>query len=75
MDKSVLIEKTMVNIQKLPLNKVQEVNEFVEFLLSKINDRIMTEGIQELINKSHSFDFLKDEPDLYSTDDLKIKYK
>jgi hypothetical protein len=54
---------------------VKEVNDFVEFLLSKIDDKIIKEGIQELQLGSESFEFLKTEPDLYTVNDLKIKYK
>lgn len=75
MDKGVLIKKTINNIQKLPANKVKEVNDFVEFLLNRIDDQIITEGIQELASASKSFGFLNEEPDLYSVSDLKIKYK
>ena len=66
-----LVNKTILNIQKLPLNKVQEVNDFVEFLLNKIDDQIITEGIKSMVQDSKTFQFLEDEPDLYSVNDLK----
>jgi len=66
-----LVNKTISNIQKLPLNKVQEVNDFVEFLLEKIDDQIITEGIKTLVQDAKAFKFLEDEPDLYSVNDLK----
>ena len=66
-----LVNKTILNIQKLPLNKVQEVNDFVEFLLNKIDDQIITEGIKSLVQDSKTFQFLENEPDLYSVNDLK----
>ncbi len=69
-----LVNKTILNIQKLPLNKVQEVNDFVEFLLNKIDDQIITEGIKSLVQDSKTFQFLEDEPDLYSVNDLKIRF-
>jgi hypothetical protein len=75
MDKTNLLKKTIHNIQKLPEHQVKEVNDFVEFLLSKIDDKIIKEGIQELQLGSESFEFLKTEPDLYTVNDLKIKYK
>lgn len=75
MDKQILIKKTITNIQRLPETEVREVNDFVEFLLNKIDDQILTQGIQEISSSSKSFDFLNREPDLYSVNDLKLKYK
>jgi hypothetical protein len=75
MNKSVLISNTIHNIQKLPVSKIQEVNDYVEFLLNKIDDQILTEGIQDIVSNSKSFDFLNDEPDIYTVNDLKEKYK
>lgn len=75
MEKDVLIKKAIENIQRLPATKVKEVNDFAEFLLNKIDDQLITEGIKKISASSKSFDFLKDEPELYSIKDLKIKYK
>ena len=75
MDKQILIKKTITNIQRLPATKVKEVNDFIEFLLNKIDDQILTQGIQEISSSSKSFDFLNHEPDLYTVKDLKLKYK
>ena len=74
MDKSILVNKTINNIKKLPVSKVKEVNDFVEFLLNRIDDQVITEGIQEIASTSKSFDFLNNEPDLYTVSDLKINY-
>jgi len=74
MTKEALIKKTVENISKLPEQKLKEVADFTEFLLYKTQDRILTEGIQKLISGSESFNFLEDEEDLYSKDDLKEIY-
>ena len=75
MEKEALLRKTIQNIEKLPALKVQEVNDFVEFLLNRIDDQIITEGIKEIASSSKSFQFLENEPDLYTENDLKVKYK
>lgn len=62
------------NIKKLPEDKISEVNDFVEFLLSKIDNQLINDGIDSLVKDSKSFDFLKDEPDIYSLNDIKEKY-
>ncbi len=75
MTREVLIQRTIDNLSKLPTQKLKEVSDFAEFLLSKLEDRLLTEGIQKLTNSSKSFQFLEDEEDLYSEADLKEKYK
>jgi hypothetical protein len=75
MERKVLIDIVISKIMLLPDTKIKEVNDFAEFLLSKIDDRITLEGIQKLTSDSKAFDFLKDDESLYSLNDLKEKYK
>ena len=75
MNRSVLIKETIDKIHQLPDIKIQEINDFAEFLLSRIDDKILLEGMQKLASDSKSFDYLKNEEDLYSVNDLKEKYK
>jgi len=75
MDRSILIKETIDKIQQLPDIKIKEVSDFAEFLLNKIDDKILLEGIQKLASDSKSFEYLKNEEDLYSVNDLKEKYK
>ncbi len=75
MEKDVLIKKAINNIQRLPVAKVKEVNDFAEFLLNKIDDQMITEGFKRISSSSKSLDFLNNEPYLYTVTDLKVKYK
>jgi hypothetical protein len=75
MTRQVLIQKTLENLSKLPDRKLKEVADFAEFLLSKLDDQLLTEGIQKLAADSKAFQFLEDEEDLYTEADLKEKYK
>ncbi len=75
MNREILIEQAVKKIRQLPDNKIQQVNDFADFLLSKIADKILLEGISELASGSKSFEYLVDEDDLYSVDDLKEMYK
>jgi hypothetical protein len=75
MTREKLIEKTIHSLSKLPDQKLKEVSDFAEFLLNKIEDRNLTEGIRKLSANSDSFKFLEEEEDLYSTTDLKEVYK
>ena len=75
MNREILIKETLNKIQQLPDLKIQEINDFAEFLLSKIDDKILVEGIQKLASDSKSFEYLINEEDLYSVNDIKEKYK
>ena len=75
MERKVLIDNVISKIMQLPDTKIKEVNDFAEFLLNKIDDRIILEGIQKLSSDSKAFDFLKDDESLYSLNDLKEIYK
>ena len=74
MEREVLITKTVRNIEQLPTTRIREVNDFVEFILRKADDVLITEGLQQLSSSGHSYDFLYGEPELYSTNDLKVKF-
>ena len=74
MDRQVLIDSTVNKIRQLPDAKIKEINDFADFLLSKIDDKIIQEGIYKLTSDSIAFEFLKDEDDLYTLNDLKEKY-
>lgn len=56
----------MAKINYLPDEKIRKVNDFAEFLLSKIDDKLISEEIKKLASELKSFDFLKDEEDLKS---------
>lgn len=73
--REILIEKTIEKLVKLPDQKLVEVSNFAEFLLNRIEDQLLTSGIQKLVSDSKVFKLLEDEEDLYSTEDLKEKYQ
>lgn len=70
MDKKEAIEKTLTVLQKLPLDKIQEVSDFADLVFKKMEDHTLTHGIQVLVEKGKSFDFLNEEEDLYGIEDL-----
>jgi hypothetical protein len=74
MTKEALIEKTLQAISRLPADKVQEISDFADFLLKQLDDQILQKGIDAFMTSSDSFEFLKEEEELYSTKDLKVKY-
>ena len=74
MEREVLVKNTIGRIEQLPTKRVQEVNDFVEFIIRRTDDVKITEGLQKLSSVSNANDFLYDEPDLYSVDDLKVRF-
>lgn len=74
MSKEELVNLTAKNLNRLPEDKLQEVADFINFLLWKADDQILQEGIHKLASESGSFDFLNEEPDLYTLDDLKERF-
>ena len=46
------------------------MNDFVEFIIQKTDDTMITEGLQKLSSLSQTYDFLCDEPELYTVNDL-----
>lgn len=75
MTREYLIKETINKLTKLPDQKLQEVSDFAEFLLSRLEEKNLAEGIQNLAATSKSFKFLEEDEDLYSPEDLKEVYK
>ena len=74
MEREVLMERTISKIEQLPITRVREVNDFVEFIIRRTDDAMITEGLQQLMSCSNTYDFLYNEPDLYSVKDLKVRF-
>ncbi|MCW5911527.1 MAG: hypothetical protein KIT62_10655 [Cyclobacteriaceae bacterium] len=75
MSRDLLIQKTIDDLKKLPDHKLVEASEFVDFLLSRIEDQSLTKEIQYLSDDSNAFSFLEEEPVLYQKSDLKERFK
>jgi hypothetical protein len=61
MNKEKIILRTIQILEKLPLDKIKEVNDFADFILSKLDDELLTKGIQKITEKNNAFKFLEDE--------------
>ena len=62
-------------IDSLPADKVETVGNFIDFILHAKNDAIITEQLVRLQMESGAFNFLNDEPELYSDKNLIEKYQ
>jgi hypothetical protein len=75
MSREELIKSTIENLKQLSDARIQEVSDYVLFLSSRIDDKILSEGINTLTSNSNTYAFLHDEEDLYQVNDLKEIYK
>ena len=71
MERQQVIDKTIQYLKILPENKIEEALDYIEYLYNKNEETILTEGIVRLSAESGSFDFLEDEEELYTYDDIK----
>ena len=74
MTKETLIQRTLTALSKLPMEKASEVADFADYILKKYDEEVIQKGIERLVEKSKSYDFLKDDENLYTVADLKEKY-
>lgn len=70
MTRQILLQRTIDNLSKLLDQKLKEVSDFAEFLLSKLEDTLLTEEIQNVAMSSKPFQFLEEGEDLYTEADL-----
>lgn len=71
MTKQAIIERTVKIINQLPESKAEEISDFADFVIKRYEEQSLTEGIQNIISNSQSFEFLKKEEEIYSEKDLK----
>ncbi|MFZ5973439.1 MAG: hypothetical protein ACOYXA_17780 [Bacteroidota bacterium] len=75
MSREQLLNKTIANLSKLPDQGLLEVSDFAEFLLARLNGKLLVEEIQSLTEQSKIYKTLEEDPDAYSVSDLKNKYR
>ena len=71
MTKQLIIDKTLKAINQLPEDKAEEISDFADFVAKRYEENRLIHGIQQLTSNSQTFDFLKNEEDLYTEADLK----
>ena len=75
MSREELINETVEKLKQLSDSRIQEVSDYVSFLASKIDDKIILEGIKKVASNSESYEFLHNEEELYQVSDIKEKYQ
>ena len=75
MTQASVIENTVSILSKLPVEKSAEVADFADFMLKRHEESLLQEGIVQIVGDSEVFAFLADEEDIYTRDDLKVRFK
>jgi len=75
MQQKEVIDRTIKVLNQLPTQKAIEVADFADFVLKKYEEEILQKGMQKMVEGSSSFDFLREDEELYSLKDLKEKFK
>jgi len=75
MSKEELIHKVILTLQKLPPEKISELNDYAEYIFQKFEEEMLQKGVQQLTTEANAFQFLAEDEAIYSTKDLKEKYK
>lgn len=60
-----IIQKTVASLSKLSQNRIEEVVDFVEFLVQKQENEEMQKNIYSMIDESEAFNFLFEEEEIY----------
>ncbi|HRI34630.1 MAG TPA: hypothetical protein PLD02_12830 [Saprospiraceae bacterium] len=71
MTKQSIIDRTVKIINQLPEAKAVEISDFADFVINRYEEQSLSEDIQNIISGSQSFDFLREEEEMYSLKDLK----
>jgi hypothetical protein len=71
MTKKAIIKKTIDVMNILPVDRVQEVSDFADFVLKKYEDVSLQRSIEYLQSQGKAFSFLNDDEELYSAADIK----
>lgn len=75
MTKEQIINETIDILKKLPSEKAEEIRNILFNYYNSKDEELFEKGFKKLILESNSFDFLKNEPDIYKLDDLLKRYK
>ena len=74
MNKQAIIDRTVKAINKLPEEKAREISDFADFITKQYEEQTLTNGIAKLVADSSTFNFIKDEEELYTIADIKEPY-
>jgi hypothetical protein len=65
----------LAKLQQLPYHDQKRVFELIAELYSKMEENIVSEAIAHYTSKSAAFDVIRDDEEIYTLDDLKVKFR
>lgn len=71
MTKQLIIERTLKAINQLPEDKAEEISDFADFVYKRYEEQELSKGLRSIVSESSAFNFLNEEPEIYSISDLK----
>ena len=74
MSKKEIIEKIINAINQLPQEKAEEISNFIDYIYNQYEEELLRAGMFVLTDESNSFEFIKNEDDVYSIADVKKIY-
>ena len=74
MTRQLIIERTLKAINQLPRDKAEEISNFADFILKRYEEYEITRGIHKITSESDTFNFLNEEEEIYSINDVKEVY-
>jgi hypothetical protein len=75
MERDKLLLATIEKLQKLPHQKLQEVADFADFIMYRLDNQLISQNMSKLQEQGGTFEFLEIEPDLYTLSDVQEKYQ
>ena len=74
MTRQAIIERTIKAINQLPVDKAQEISDFADFMRKRYEEVQLTRDIGNLVSETETFEFLRQEEEIYTLADLKELY-
>lgn len=65
----------LAKLQQLPYHDQKRVFELIAELYSKMEENMVSEAIAQYTSKSAAFDAIRDDEEIYTLDDLKVKFR
>ena len=71
MNKQIIIDRTVNAINLLPEQKAIEISNFADFIFKQYEESQLIKGSTKLYSESEAFQFLEEEEEIYSIQDLR----
>lgn len=70
MTRQQIIEETVDILERIPLEKLEEIRNLLNEYYARREEEIFERGFKKLSSESHSYDFLEEEDEIYTVNDL-----